>query len=478
MKKNKMVGIFLASALVTSAVAVGSASAAADQTNKVSVSNAIASQLKVVNGSLTIDGSTVSIRTVLVGKTTLYSLRDLADALGAAVKPNNGGKIAVQDGHGQHILNLQTGSTNYQLDGGSASFITAPQNVNNAIYVELASVVEALGGEFLSKSGELKSQSRLSGEFANPFFDASGNVVVSKEDGEIPQLIKLHTTASGDYESFSSNENAVSSVLSPDRTKAAFTNDKSELFILNTSNGYISKLGSDTTVKTDLAWTQDGKKIYFIQGDKQEKIAYIDVETGKVTGVLADKVENKSEVQVSADQSKIVYFVNVTGTAETDKAGTEESLKIDYSKAGTQLFSLDITKKDAKPAQLTSKLDNKLFLSLLSSGEIVYVSADPDGVIENSVLKVISTDGTKLSDLAADIDVISAKQVSGKLIVLAEVNGNSKIYEVTSAGAKTELYSTEQSVSEFAVSSNGSIVLIEEGKVVLVQGGVNTELTK
>ncbi|MNV97271.1 hypothetical protein D3C71_1923720 [compost metagenome] len=66
--------------------------------------------------------------------------------------------------------------------------------------------------------------------------------------------------------------------------------------------------------------------------------------------MLADKVENKSEVQVSADQSKIVYFVNVTGTAETDKAGTEESLKIDYSKAGTQLLSLDITKKDAKPA--------------------------------------------------------------------------------------------------------------------------------
>ncbi|MNZ93478.1 hypothetical protein D3C78_1125440 [compost metagenome] len=74
--------------------------------------------------------------------------------------------------------------------------------------------------------------------------------------------------------------------------------------------------------------------------------------------------------------------------------------------------------------------------------------------------------------------MISAKQVSGKLIVLAEANGSSKIYEVTASGAKTELYSTEKSVSEFAVSPTGSIVLIEEGKVVLVQGGVNTELTK
>ncbi|MNO94982.1 translocation protein TolB [compost metagenome] len=461
---------------MTSAVAAGSVGAA-DQINKVSGSQASAGQMKVVNGSLTIDGSKVSIRTVVVGNTTLYSLRDLAHEIGAVMKVNNGGQVAVQDAYGQHTLNLQTGSTNYQLDGRSASFISAPQNVSNAIFVELTTVVEALGGEILSNS-ELKSLSRLSGEFDSPFFDASGNVIVSKEDGEIPQLVKIYTTASGNYEIFSSNDNAGGSALSPDRSMAAFTNDNGELFIINTSTGLINKLGTDTSVKTDLVWTQDGKKIYFIQGDKQEKIAYIDVETGKVTSVLADKVENKSEVQVSADQSKLVYFVNVTGKAETDKQGTEESLTIDYSKAGTQLFSLDVTKKDAKPAQLTNTLDNKLFLSLLSSGEAVYVSADPDGVIENSVLKIISADGAKLTDLAADIDVISAKQVSGKLIVLAEASGSSKIYEVSSSGAKTELYSTEKGVSEFAVSPTGSIVLIEDGRVVLVQSGVNTELTK
>ncbi|MNM95551.1 translocation protein TolB [compost metagenome] len=301
-------------------------------------------------------------------------------------------------------------------------------------------------------------------------------MIVIQEDGEVPQLIKLHT--GGDYEVFSSNDGAAGAAVSPDHTKAAFTNDNGELFVINTSNGLVEKIGSDTTVKTDLVWSQDAKRIYFIQGDKQEKIAYIDVETGKVTAVLADKVENKSEVQVSADLKKLVYFVNVTGTAEVDKAGTEESLKIDYSKAGTQLFSLDLTKKDAKPVQLTSKLDNKLFLSLLSSGEVTYVSADPEGVIENSVLKIISADGTKESDLAADIDVLSAKLISGKLIVLADVNGVSKIYEVAASGTKTELYSTEKSVSEIEVSPNGSIVLIEDGKVVLVQGGATAELTK
>ncbi|MNI85340.1 hypothetical protein D3C73_1423240 [compost metagenome] len=61
---------------------------------------------------------------------------------------------------------------------------------------------------------------------------------------------------------------------------------------------------------------------------------------------------------------------------------------------------------------------------------------------------------------------------------MADVNGVSKIYEVAASGTKTELYSTEKSVSEIEVSPNGSIVLIEDGKVVLVQGGATAELTK
>lgn len=476
MKKNKMVGVLLASTLVTSAVAMGSAGAT-EQNNQWSVANqASVSSLNVTNGLLTIDGSKTSIRTVVVDKATLYSLRDLAKAIGAEIQLNAGGNVVVQDAAEQYVLSLQVGSTNYLLNGQSFSFVKAPYNVNHSVYVELSTVIQALGGEVLTNNGDVKSVSRITGEFAKPFFDASGHVVVNKEDGEAQSLIKLY--ANGDYEMFSSNDNAVSAVVSPDGSKAVFTNNNGELFLLNTSTGRILPLGKDTSVKTDLIWSQDGKKIYFIQGDKQEKIAYIDVETEKVTTILADKVENKSEVQVSADQKKIVYFVNITGKAETDKAGTEESLTIDYSKAGTQVFSLDLNVKSSKPVQLTSQLDNKLYLSLLSSGDIAYVSADPEGVIENSILKLISATDSKLSDVATDIDIISSKSVSGKLYVLAEANNLSSIYEITGSGVKTELYSTEKTVSDFTISSDGSIALIEEGLVVLVQGGVSTQLTK
>lgn len=238
-------------------------------------------------------------------------------------------------------------------------------------------------------------------------------------------------------------------------------------------------MGTDSSVKTDLKWSADSKKIYFVQGDKQEKLAYITVDTGKVTELLADKVENKAEIQVSDDGKKIVYFVNVTGVASTDKAGTEESLEIDYSKAGTQVYSLDTSTKGAKPVQLTKELDNKMFLSLLADGRTVYVSADPDGVVTNNVLKVISADGASVTNLVADVDIISSEWVAGKWIVLASAaDGSNKVFQLDAAGAKTELYSTTNDISEVSVSPTGVLVLIEDGKVVLVQGSKTTELTK
>ncbi|GJM79211.1 hypothetical protein HMSSN139_17070 [Paenibacillus sp. HMSSN-139] len=316
----------------------------------------------------------------------------------------------------------------------------------------------------------------MSGQFSTPWFDAAGNIIVSQDDAETVQLYKLGNN--GQSEIFSDNGNVLGAALSPDFTTAAFTDQNGALFLMNTGSGTVKQLGTDTTVKTDLTWSADGKKIYFIQGDKQEKIAYISLDTAKVTEVLADKVENKAEVQVSPDEKKLVYFVNVTGKAETDKEGTEESLTIDYSKAGTQAYSLELGKKDAKPVQLTKELDNKLYLSLLPDGSAAYISADPDGATEGSVLKLISADGTKISNLVADVDVISSHIINGKLVILAEDASGSHLFEVAATGAKTELYGTKASVSEWALAKNGSIALIVDGKVILVQGGKSTELTK
>ncbi|MFD1178709.1 stalk domain-containing protein [Paenibacillus puldeungensis] len=481
MNNGKVLGMLLASAIITSSVAVGSASAApASQPRaKAAPVKASVSKLKVVNQSVTINGSKLTLKSVVVSKVTLFSLRDLAKGLGASIK-KNGADLVVEDNTGMHKLTLKVGSKGYRAegsqDGTATQFIVAPQSVEGSVYVEPVAVVNALGGE-VSETGEISSTARLSGQFSTPFFDASGSVIVSKDDAETPQLVKL--SANGNHEVFTSNENANSAVLSPDGAWGAFTDENGALFLINTANGTVKTLSTDGSVKTDLVWSADGKKIYFIQGDKQEKISYITLDTGKVTEVLADKVENKSEVQVSADEKKIAYFVNVTGKAETDKDSTEDALKIDYSKAGTQVFSLDLSAKDAKPVQLTKELDNKLYLSLLSDGRVTYVSADPDGKVENSILKVISVDGTKIDNLVSDIDVVSSEVISGKQIILADTaDGSYKLIEINATGAKTELFSTKLTVSEWAVSPSGAIALIADGKVVLVQGGKSLELTK
>ncbi|GIP49500.1 hypothetical protein J53TS2_30910 [Paenibacillus sp. J53TS2] len=473
MKTSKVLGMILASAVVaTTAMA---SSAAAEAGHKTAAAKSSVSQLKVVNQSVVIDGTKVSLKSVSVNKAVLYSLRDLAGGLGATIK-QSGAELTVTDSLGQHAVTLKAGAKAYRVDGVSAQFTVAPQSVQGSLYVEPATLIQALGGEVLPGTGEVRSTGRLSGQFSAPWFNAAGSIIVSQDDAETAQLFKLGNN--GQFELFSDNGNLTGAALSPDLTTAAFTDENGALFLINTGNGTVKKLGSDTTVKTDLTWSADGKKIYFIQGDKQEKIAYISLDTAQVTEVLADKVENKAEVQVSPDEKKLVYFVNVTGKAETDKEGTEESLTIDYSKAGTQVYSLELGKKDAKPVQLTKELDNKLYLSLLSDGSAAYISADPDGATDGSVLKLISADGTKISNLVADADVLSSRVVNGKLVILAEDANGSHLFEVAPTGAKTELYGTKASVSEWSVAKNGTIVLIEDGKVILVQSGKSTELTK
>ncbi|GAA0399589.1 stalk domain-containing protein [Paenibacillus motobuensis] len=474
MKMSKVLGTILASALVTSSV-VAATAAAAEAGPKPVAANSGASQLKVVSGNVTIDGDKISLKTMVVGKTMLYSLRDLAGGLGATIK-QSGESLILTDSQGLHEMSLKAGSKSYSLDGATAQFTIAPQVVGGSLFVEPITLVHALGGEVL-ETGELRSVARLNGQFATPLFDASGNVIVSQEDVEALQLIKLGK--SGQVETFSDNSNAIGAAVSPDGSLAAFTDEQGALFLMNTASGRIKPLGTDTSVKTDLVWSADGKKIYFIQGDKQEKIAYISLDTGKITQLLADKVENKSEVQVSADGKKLVYFVNVTGKAETDKEGTEESLTIDYSQAGSQVFSLELGNPEAKPVQLTQQLDNKIYLSLLSDGSVAYISADPEGKVENDTLKIIPADGSQIRNLVADVNVISSESLSGKLIVLAETaDGTSKWFEVSASGAKTELFSTNESVSDWTIASNGTIAFIADGKVVLVQGGKVLELTK
>ncbi|USB34219.1 stalk domain-containing protein [Paenibacillus sp. YPG26] len=482
MSKGKVFSMLVASALVTSAVTAGAAGAAAAKTKpsgpaKTAASKQTTAKFKVIQSGLQVDGDTITLKSIEVNGTKLYSIRDLAGALNAGLKLENG-SVVLNDSYGYHTVSIKPNSKSLQVDGAAQGFKVAPKLQDGNIYVELDTIVNALGAE-LAGSGSVYKIKRLEGSFSTLSFDEKGNVIATKEDGEALQVFKLNPSLGTPNEVFSSNEGAASAVFSPDYKWGAFTNDDGQLFVYDLSTGLTRQIGSDSSVKTDLVWSADGKKVYFIQGDKQEKISYITIDTGILTEVLADKVENKSDLQVSGDEKKIAYLVNTTGVAKNDADSTEDSLTIDYSGAGAQVYSLDTATKGAKPVQLTKTMDNKLLPSILADGSIVYVSADPDGKDVNSVLKSISADGAKITDLVSDIDVtMDVVTRGGKLLVAGlKADGSTQLFEVT-GGAKKEIYSTPDGITEVAVSKDGKIALISDGKIVLVEGGKGILLTK
>lgn len=479
--------IMVASALVTSALAAGTAGAASanstsqSSTVKKSVVKKVAAY-KIVDSSVNVNGTNVTLKTILVNQTPMYAVNDLTKALKATAAISKG-IISLTDASSHYKVNIQPQSLKYVVNSTNLTFKTAPIVQDGRTYVELKSVVEALGGEVVSgntgKSNIVLSVKRIGGAFDTLHWDATGNIVVTQEDGETAQLYKINKST---YRSelLSTSTSAGSMTVSPNGERGAFIDDNNQLSLLTISNGQVQVLGTDTTVKTDLKWSADSKKIYFIQGDKQEKISYISLDTGKITSLLADKIENKSDIRVSADDTKIIYIVNITGVAKNDSDSTEESLTIDYSGAGAQLFSLDIVTPEAKPVQLTKSNDNKLYPALLSGGNVVYMSADPENADVTNALKLVTADGNS-KNLVSDIDVTFEDVSYNGIIIVAGIakDGTTKVIKVEPNGTQVKLYSTSKDISEIALSPDGTqLAVISDGKVIVIANGQAIQLTQ
>ncbi|GIO34703.1 MULTISPECIES: LpqB family beta-propeller domain-containing protein [Paenibacillus] len=479
MKNNKMLQIIAAAAFVTTALSAGTVDAAAARVqDKSTASQASSAKLAVTSERIVVNGQEKSVSMLQAGNGKLIALADLAKIYGAAVTSSKGA-VTVSTGKNGHSLQLQTGSKTFKLDGEARTFSAAPIMQDNRAFVELKPVVTALGGEIIAAGQTLQilTAERVAGSFASASFDAKGQVIAVKEDADPAQVYRLNS----DYSSslLFSDPNASNMAISPNGDLAAYTDDNGQLYLLNLDGGQPHKLGADTSVKTDLTWTADGKKIYFVQGDKQEKISCVSVDTGMITEILADKVENKSEVRVSADEKKITYIVNVTGVAQSDKDSTEDSLKIDYSGAGEQIYTLEIGVKNAKPVALTASGDNKLYPAYLSNGSVAFLSADADNPNAKGAIKAVSASGIA-QDLIADVDVtISAASPTGNLVAAGiTADGSYKVYSLA-AGVKTEVYETKEDITGVAISDDGTrVAVVADGKVFVIQNGKASQITK
>lgn len=472
MKNNK----WLSAALASSLLVTGGIISVLSTSNSVNAAAVKSAAVKEGTTTWTVNGTPIALNTIDKSGYKLYSLSQVAGELGAHVASTGSG-FELNDSKGLHTVQIQAGATSYLLDGAAQQFTVAPVVHNGKAYVELTKLVTGLGGELQPDTATILSFARPEGEFDTLRWTADGNLIANKSDAETTQLYKFGTTP-GNYEFFSSNDGAVGFAVSADQQWGAFTDETGQLKLINLFSGVISPLGKDTNVKTDLVWSPDGKKIYFIQGDKQEKIAQISVDTGTVKTILEDKVENKSELRVSSDEKSVVYIVNVTGVAKNDADSSEDSLTIDYSMAGEQIYRLDITVKDAKPAALTKELDNKLYPEISANGSVVYLSADPEGNAAN-ILKLIGTDGTS-STIALDAEVNWAAGVSGGLIASGlAADGSTVIYNISAAGTRTELFRTAEDVTEVSASHDGSkLAVVSSGKLWLVQNGKALQLSR
>ncbi|MEK3879614.1 stalk domain-containing protein [Paenibacillus sp. FSL M7-0420] len=470
MKNSKWIGAALASALLVTGGAV-SVLATSSQVSAAAVKTA------AVEGSMSwsINGTPVTLSTINSGGYKLYSLSQVAAELGAGFVHGSSG-IQLNDSKGLHSVQLQPGVKSYQVDGETLEFTVAPVVRNSKTYVELTKLVTALGGELVADAHTILSFARPAGSFDTLHWSADGGLIANRSDAESTLLYKF-TQTPGNYDLFSSSQGAVDFAVSADQQWGAFSDETGQLKLINLSTGLISPLGKDTSVKTDIVWSSDGKTLYFVQGDKQEKLAQISVETGEIKALLEDKVENKSELRISADGKSAVYIVNITGTAKNDADSTEDSLTVDFSKAGEQLYKLDLTTKGAKPAALTTTPDNKLYPEILADGSVTYLSADADGNAANT-LKLIAADG-KSTDVALGAEVNWSTGISTGLVVSgATADGSTVIYSIAGSAAPVELYRTAEDVSEVAVSADGSkLAIISDGKVLVIQNGKALQLS-
>ncbi|ULO08616.1 hypothetical protein H1230_07400 [Paenibacillus sp. 19GGS1-52] len=479
MKNSKWLSATLASALLVTVVAgTVSAASSSKSVKAVAVNTAAAKTSTVKEGitTWTVNGTPIAFNTIDTSGYKLYSLSQVAGEIGANLILGATG-FELNDSKGLHSVLINTGSKSYQVDGATQEFTVAPVIYKGKAYVELTKLVTALGGELQAGPNTILSFARPEGQFDTLHWTADGSIVANKSDAETAQLLKF-STQPGNYEMFSSDDSAADFAVSADQAWGAYNDDTGLLNLINLSSGAIKKLGTDNSVKTDLVWSQDGKKIYFVQGDKQEKIGVISVETGVVSTVLADKVENKSALSISADEKSALYIVNVTGVAKNDADSTEDSLTVDFSGAGEQLYKLDLTVKDAKPAALTTTPDNKLYPEILTDGSIVYLSADPDGNAANT-LKTVKADGTSAA-IALNVEVNWSTAVSNGLIAAGTAaDGKTVIYSINASGAPTELFHTAEDVSEVAVSTDGSkLAIVIDGKLWIIQNGVALQLSK
>lgn len=439
LKKASLVTAVAAAALATTVSAVSAATVPATKA------------IEVGSTAYTINGVSATIHTFVANGKTQASLWELSGKLGASVDARSDGYTVTLNGNS---LDLRLGVNVTKVAGSP--------------YVDLVLFVEALGALIESDAtGATWIDANLLGAVDRVQWLDSNRLIASQdtEEGRVDYLVNAKL---GSYVKINLAEGASDLVVAPNGHIAAYTNNAGEIYLIELNSRLTFKASADTNIKPELVWSSDSKTIYFLQGDKATVVAKLDLASEKISTVFDDKVEYKANLGVSADGKTFTYTVTKPGAvvADANKPVEDDDVTIDTKGTDPQVYAytVDPSVKDNKAVQLTSTATNKVFFAPAADGSsvsFVNVGADDAAV---STLVSVAKDKT-VKTVFDKADIFEATQSGGSLILLTAGEGDKQaIYEVDAAGNSKLLYAVSADVTD-VIAKNGSLAIIDNGRV-------------
>ncbi|MEC0108694.1 stalk domain-containing protein [Paenibacillus taichungensis] len=433
-----------------------------------------ANAAQVQNSTLTINGNSVVVRSIVKNGETLVSLRDVIKAIGAQAEVHSGTTVIKLN---DHSVTLQNNSKQIVVDDVKVNLNQPVTIIGGTSYIALRPLVSGVGGTIVKRNGLLEiSTVSLIDEVENPRFAGADKLIVSKNDNNGRNDYLVNTT-SGKYELLLTTDGGSDLVISPSGDQAAYTNAEGAVYVIDLKTKASKLITSDNSIKPELVWSADGNAIYFLQGDKGSVIAKLNLADGAITKVVEDKVDYKENLNVSADGKKFIYTVTTLGTVTSDTTNVDEdNVSIDFSSNQQQIFSYNTGDSKPEAVKLTTSTDDKVFVWSADGQKAYYVSVPS----EDGKASLLSVDSSqKSTPVYAEYDVEQAILSGGTLYVLAaQDDSNSVILSIDPVtGKQTKLYTVSSDVSSIAVAGT-QISVVENGRVLVQADGSWRAVTK
>lgn len=434
----------------------------------------VANVAQVQNSTLTINGNSVVVRSIVKNGETLVSLRDVIKAIGAQAEVHSGTTVIKLN---DHSVTLQNNSKQIVVDDVKVNLNQPVTIIGGTSYIALRPLVSGVGGTIVKRNGLLEiSTVSLIDEVENPRFAGADKLIVSKSDNNGRNDYLVNTT-SGKYELLLATDGGSDLVISPSGDQAAYTNAEGAVYVIDLKTKASKLITSDNSIKPELVWSADGSAIYFLQGDKGSVIAKLNLADGAITKVVEDKVDYKENLNVSADGKKFIYTVTTLGTVTSDTTNVDEdNVSIDFSSNQQQIFSYNTADSKPEAVKLTTSTDDKVFVWSADGQKAYYVSVPS----EDGKASLLSVDSSqKSTPVYTEYDVEQAILSGGILYVLAaQDDSNSVILSIDPVtGKQTKLYTVSSDVSSIAVAGS-QISVVENGRVLVQAGGSWRAVTK